>query len=46
VGYIGSADFDRRHEAMLEGEKAALEALPKINAVIAKLKQKEDWSRL
>ncbi len=39
VGYIGSADFDKRHEAIIEGEKAALEALPKINAVIAKLKQ-------
>jgi NTE family protein len=39
VGYIGSADFSKRHEAILEGEKAALEALPKINAVIAKLKQ-------
>jgi NTE family protein len=39
VGYIGSADFDKRHEAIIEGEKAAIEALPKINAVIAKLKQ-------
>jgi NTE family protein len=27
VGYIGSADFSKRHEAILEGEKAALEAL-------------------
>ncbi len=41
VGYIGSADFDKRHEAIIEGEKAALEALPKINAIIAKLKQEE-----
>lgn len=39
VGYIGSADFDKRHEAILEGEKAALEALPKIKAIIDKLKQ-------
>lgn len=39
VGYIGSADFSKRHEAILEGEKAALEALPKINAIIAKLRQ-------
>ncbi len=39
VGYIGSADFSKRHEAILEGEKAALEALPKINAIIDKLKQ-------
>jgi NTE family protein len=30
VGYIGSADFDKRHEAILEGEKAAVEALPRI----------------
>ncbi|MGD0283191.1 MAG: patatin-like phospholipase family protein, partial [Dissulfurispiraceae bacterium] len=27
VGRIGSNDFDKRHEAILEGEKAALEAL-------------------
>ena len=30
VGYISSGDFSKRHEAVLEGEKAALEALPKI----------------
>lgn len=34
VGYIGSADFDKRHEAIMEGEKAALEALPKIKESI------------
>lgn len=39
VGHIGSADFDKRHEAILEGEKAAMEALPKINAIIDRLKQ-------
>ncbi len=39
VGHIGSADFDKRHEAILEGEKAAMEAMPKINAIIDKLKQ-------
>lgn len=39
VGYIGSADFSRRHEAVLEGEKAAIEALPKIQEIIKKLKQ-------
>lgn len=38
VGYIGSADFSKRHEAILEGEKAAMEALPKINEIIGKLK--------
>ncbi len=39
VGYIGSADFSRRHEAVLEGEKAAIEALPKIQEIIKKLNQ-------
>jgi len=39
VGYIGSADFSKRHEAVLEGEKAALEALPKIQEIVNKLKQ-------
>ncbi|MDP2277560.1 MAG: patatin-like phospholipase family protein [Nitrospirota bacterium] len=38
VGYIGSADFSKRHEAVLEGEKAAIEALPKILDIINKLK--------
>ncbi len=39
VGHIGSADFSKRHEAILEGEKAAMEAMPKINSIIDKLKQ-------
>jgi len=39
VGHIGSADFSKRHEAILEGEKAAMEALPKINQIIANLKR-------
>jgi NTE family protein len=39
VGHIGSADFELRHEAIMEGEKAALEALPAIQKLIAKLKQ-------
>lgn len=34
VGYIGSSDFSKRHEAILEGEKAALEMLPKIQSMI------------
>lgn len=38
VGYIGSADFSKRHEAVLEGEKAAIEALPKILDIINKLR--------
>jgi NTE family protein len=36
VAYIGSSDFTKRHEAVLEGEKAALEALPKIEEVMAR----------
>jgi len=39
VGYIGSADFSKRHEATLEGEKATLEVLPKIQEIINKLRQ-------
>jgi NTE family protein len=39
VGYIGSADFSKRHEAVLEGEKAAIEELPKIQAIMKRLKQ-------
>lgn len=37
VGKIGSSDFDRRNEAIMEGEKAAIEAMPGIKAAIAKL---------
>jgi len=39
VGYIGSSDFSKRHEAILEGEKAAVEALPKLQEIVEKLKQ-------
>jgi len=39
VGYIGSSDFTKRHEAVLEGEKAATEALPEIQNIITKLRQ-------
>ncbi|MEW6570621.1 MAG: patatin-like phospholipase family protein [Nitrospirota bacterium] len=39
VGYIGSADFSKRHEVILEGEKAALETLPKIQEIMSSLKQ-------
>ena len=38
VGYIASDDFSKRHEAVLEGEKAALEALPAIQRIIAGLR--------
>ena len=39
VSYIGSADFSKRHEAILEGEKAAIEALPQIMKIITQLRQ-------
>jgi NTE family protein len=38
VGHIGSADFSKRHEAVLEGEKAAAEALPRIIEIITQLR--------
>ncbi|MDA8082528.1 MAG: patatin-like phospholipase family protein [Nitrospiraceae bacterium] len=39
VGYIGSAELEKRNEAILEGEKAAYEALPRIREIIDGLKQ-------
>lgn len=39
VGTIASSDFSKRHEAIMEGEKAALEALPKIREIIDRLKK-------
>jgi NTE family protein len=38
VNHIGSSDFDKRHEAILEGEKAAAEALPRIQSLLARLR--------
>ena len=38
VSNIGSTDFTKRHEAVLEGEKAALEAMPAIKAALDRLK--------
>ena len=38
VSHIGSTDFTRRHEAVLEGEKAALEAMPAVRAALDRLK--------
>ncbi len=38
VGHIGSTDFSKRHEAILEGEKAATEALPKVKEIIDRLR--------
>jgi NTE family protein len=39
VGYIGSSDFTKRHEAIMEGEKAANDAMPAINMLINNLKK-------
>jgi len=38
VSHIGSTDFSKRHEAVLEGERAALEAMPAINKALDRLK--------
>ncbi len=37
VGNIGSSDFSKRHEAVLEGERAAIQALPDIKNLIDRL---------
>lgn len=39
AGHIGSADLLKRHEAIMEGEKAAQEVLPAIQSLIARLRQ-------
>jgi NTE family protein len=39
LSHINSSDFDRRNEAILEGEKAAAEALPQIQQVMNKLRR-------
>lgn len=38
VGHIGSADFSKRNEAILEGEKAAAEALPRMMELLNQLR--------
>jgi len=39
VGHISSADFSKKHEAIFEVEKAAIEALPQIMAIVTQLRQ-------
>ncbi|MBM4313585.1 MAG: patatin-like phospholipase family protein [Deltaproteobacteria bacterium] len=39
LSHINSSDFDRRNEAILEGEKAAAEALPQIQQIMNKLRR-------
>lgn len=36
VGFVGAADFSKRSEAILEGERAAQAALPKINELLGR----------
>jgi len=39
VGAIGGADLSRRHEAILEGEKAAVAAMPALQQILNRLRQ-------
>ena len=39
VGRIGASDFTKKHEAIMEGEKAASAAIPAIEALLAILRQ-------
>jgi NTE family protein len=39
VSHIGSSDFEKRNEGILEGEKAAVLAMPQIQQILAKLRQ-------
>jgi len=39
VSHIGTSDFEKRNEAILEGEKAATLALPQIRQILDKLRQ-------
>ncbi|HWR89918.1 MAG TPA: patatin-like phospholipase family protein [Dissulfurispiraceae bacterium] len=39
VGFVAPGDFSKRHEAVLEGEKAALDALPRIMAKMEELRR-------
>ncbi|MCE5283542.1 MAG: patatin-like phospholipase family protein [Deltaproteobacteria bacterium] len=39
VGHIASGDFERRNEAILEGERAAVQAMTRIQEILARLRQ-------
>jgi NTE family protein len=41
VKNIGSTEMEKRHEAILEGEKAAAASLPAIQKIIARLRQEK-----
>ncbi len=38
VSHIGSGDFSKRHEAILEGERAAIETLPQVMQIVNRLR--------
>jgi NTE family protein len=38
VGHFSSTDFTKRHEAIMEGEKATAEAMPAIQQIITRLR--------
>jgi NTE family protein len=38
VAHVGSADFSKRHEAILEGERAAIETLPQVQKIVNQLR--------
>ncbi|MBN2654511.1 MAG: patatin-like phospholipase family protein [Nitrospirae bacterium] len=38
VGHISSSDFSMRHEAVMEGEKAAQESMPQIKSLLLRLR--------
>lgn len=38
VGHIGSGEFEKRHEAILEGERAAIEAMPRLRELLSQLR--------
>ncbi len=38
TGYIGAADFSRKNEAVMEGEKAALAALPVVKSALGRMR--------
>lgn len=39
VGYISSSDFTKRNEAILEGEKATIDAMPAIQGTLERLRR-------
>jgi NTE family protein len=41
VGYIRSDELEKRHEAIMEGEKAALTAMPAIQSIVSRLRQEK-----